>query len=113
MNKKIKILSIAIMLSLAVSAVYAHTYVAVYNDENNNTVGIVSYDYSNNYISVSINCSDSENLLFQGMDNIGNMYYKSGIVVVSISKDVQTIILGNINTGETFIFRLCKVSQIN
>jgi hypothetical protein len=46
MNKKIKIISIAVVLFSIVSAVYAHTYVAVYGDNNGNTIGITSMDYS-------------------------------------------------------------------
>jgi len=112
MNKKIKILSIAVMLSLMISAVYAHTYIAVYADGNGNTIGITSEDGSN-IINVSVNCGVPADFYFQGNDNFYNYLYKRGGDVISVSHDAQTLICGNIYTGQTFIFSLYKVSQIN
>jgi len=112
MNKKIKILGIAIMLSLVVSAVYAHTYIAVYIDGNGNTIGVASEDGSA-VINVSVNCGVPADFYFQGTDNTNDYLYKRGGDVISISHDAQTLICGNIYTGQTFIFNLCKVSQTN
>ena len=101
MNKKIKILSIAVML-----------YVAVYADGNGNTIGITSEDNSA-VINVSVNCGVPADFYFQGNDNYSNYLYKRGGDVISVSHDAQTLICGNIYTGQTFIFSLYKVSQIN
>lgn len=112
MHKKIKILSIAIMLSLMISAIYAHTYIAVYMDNNGNTIGVTSEDGSN-IINVSVNCGFPSDFYFIGTDNMNNYMYKREGDVMSISRDAQTLICGNIYTGQTFVLSLCKVSQIN
>jgi hypothetical protein len=112
MNKKIKIISIAVVLFSIVSAVYAHTYVAVYGDNNGNTIGITSMDYSN-IINVSVNCGFPADFYFIGNDDTGSCLYKHDGDVISISRDAQTMICGNVYTGQTFVLYLRKVSQLN
>ena len=95
-----------------VSVIYAHTYISVYADTMGNTVGVSSNDYSD-YISISVNCSLSSDFYFQENDDCGNMYYRNDPYIVSISLDRQTFIIGNIYTGQTIIFKLRKITQIN
>jgi hypothetical protein len=113
MNKKMKTGIIATVLSvIMITGVSAHTYTALYSDENGNVTGVVTADGNPN-IGISVNGSQIAIFVFKCMDKDGNYMYQNGGDLISISSDIQTLIGGNIFNGQAFVFKLISVKQVN
>lgn len=105
-------LAALVLLAGVVFSASAHTYVATYINDNADCICIGAADETNN-IYVSVNGGTAVLFMYQSDDYAGNHLYRNNGDVISISGNAQTLICGNIYTGQTFIFHLSGVNKIN